>query len=222
MTSKHISTMVVGSHCLSMNSLGPNLLCLTFAKISSCFIMNNVLSARKCGPSTDKFTSADFGCFRCKRNKLVHKKFSAENDMDPGPVPPCLQGLSQVEEMLIARALPIMSVYRKKGGQRGYCGHVLNIPQDIQEFVNTTPSSTWTSISTIICPYVCPLSHRTTDSTFTFYHYSHPSVAFFSQDLTISFIQHNHFSFPLLTLLYCYHHHDPHWLTQSLDFFYPI
>ena len=136
-------------------------------------------------PSTDKFTSANFGCFRCKRNKLVHKKFSAENDMDPGPVPPCLQGLSQVEEMLIARALPIMSVYRKKGGQRGCHGHVLNIPQDIQEFVNTTPSSTWTSISTIICPYVCPLSHRTTDSTFTFYHYSHPSVDFFFHRISL-------------------------------------
>ena len=47
--------------------------------------------------------------------------------MDPGSVPAELQGLSEVEELLIARAFPIMSIYRKHGGQRGYKGHVLNL-----------------------------------------------------------------------------------------------
>ncbi len=55
--------------------------------------------------------------------------------MIPRQAPPCLLGLSQVEEMLIARACPIMCVYRKHGGQRGYRGHVLNLPQDIQQFL---------------------------------------------------------------------------------------
>ena len=32
-----------------------------------------------------------------------------------------------------------LSVYRKHGGQRGYKGHVLNIPQDIQGFLNRLP-----------------------------------------------------------------------------------
>ena len=42
--------------------------------------------------------------------------------MHPGPVPDCLQQLTQVEEMLIARACPIMSVYCKHGGQgRALC-----------------------------------------------------------------------------------------------------
>ena len=41
--------------------------------------------------------------------------------------------------MLIARACPIMCVYRKHGGQRGYRGHVLNLPQDIQGFLNRLP-----------------------------------------------------------------------------------
>ena len=59
--------------------------------------------------------------------------------MDPGPVPPCLKDLSQVEEMLIARACPIMCVYRKHGGQRGYRGHVLNMPQDVQGFLDRLP-----------------------------------------------------------------------------------
>ena len=59
--------------------------------------------------------------------------------MLPGEVPSCLRGLSQVEKTLIARACPIMSVYRKHGGQRGYKGHVLNLPQDIQGFLDHLP-----------------------------------------------------------------------------------
>ena len=75
-------------------------------------------------------------CIRCQRDKTIPKLFSPQNDMDPGAVPRCLEGLTQVEEMLIARACPIMTVYRKHGGQRGYSGHVLNSPQNLQEFLN--------------------------------------------------------------------------------------
>ena len=65
--------------------------------------------------------------------------YSADNDMDPGSVPAELQGLSEVEELLIARAFPIMYIYRKRGGQRGYKGNVLNLPEDIQGFLNSLP-----------------------------------------------------------------------------------
>ena len=61
--------------------------------------------------------------------------------MDPGSVPAELQGLSEVEELLIAQAFPIMSIYRKHEGQRGYNGHVLNVPQDIQGFLNSLPAN---------------------------------------------------------------------------------
>lgn len=47
---------------------------------------------------------------RCKRDKNVPQRYSKENDMDPGDVPACLQ---EIEEMLIARACPIMCVYGK-------------------------------------------------------------------------------------------------------------
>ena len=60
--------------------------------------------------------------------------------MDPGIVPEQLRGLTKVEEMLISRVCPIMRVYRKHGGQRGYEGHVLNLPQDVQSFLNRLPS----------------------------------------------------------------------------------
>lgn len=82
---------------------------------------------------------AAYICTRCKRDKSDVKKFSEENDMLPGNVPLCLQRLSQVEEMLIAHACPIMCVYRKSGGQRGYKGHVLNLPQDVQGFLDLLP-----------------------------------------------------------------------------------
>ena len=76
---------------------------------------------------------------RCKRDKEATKVFSSQNDMDPGTVPNELQNLTEIEEMLIARACTIMCVYRKRGGQRGYKGHVLDLPQDIQEFLARLP-----------------------------------------------------------------------------------
>ncbi|CAB4002426.1 Hypothetical predicted protein [Paramuricea clavata] len=41
--------------------------------------------------------------------------------------------------MLIARALPIMRVYIKPGGQRGYSGHCINLPQNVTELVISLP-----------------------------------------------------------------------------------
>ena len=41
--------------------------------------------------------------------------------------------------MLIARALPIMRVYIKPGGQRGYSGHCINLPQNIAELAHSLP-----------------------------------------------------------------------------------
>ena len=82
-----------------------------------------------------------YTCSRCQRDKKPCRLYSADNDMDPGSVPAELQGLSEVEELLIARAFPIMSIYRKHGGQRGYKGHVLNLLQDIQGFLNSLPAT---------------------------------------------------------------------------------
>ena len=78
-------------------------------------------------------------CMRCQRDKHNPKLFSADNDMDPGNVPPCLQNMTQIEELLIARACPIMTVYRKHGGQLWYSGHVPNLQQNIQKFINNLP-----------------------------------------------------------------------------------
>ena len=49
-----------------------------------------------------------YQCSRCTNDKQQPKKFSKENDMIPSLVPSQFAGLTQVEEMLIARALPIL------------------------------------------------------------------------------------------------------------------
>ena len=78
-------------------------------------------------------------CLRCKKDKKLPKKISKGNNMIPSAVPLALQGLTQIEEMLIARALPIMRVYVRPGGQRGYVGHCINLPQKVKELATSLP-----------------------------------------------------------------------------------
>lgn len=84
-------------------------------------------------------TASDYKCSRCTRDKNHSKTFSKQNNMIPSAVPCQLQGLTQVEEMLIARALPIMRVYVKPGGQKGYSGHCINLPQHVEELASSLP-----------------------------------------------------------------------------------
>ena len=78
-------------------------------------------------------------CSRCSHDTSEPKPYSESNNMDPGPVPPALQELTQVEEMLISPVMPMMSVYRLPHGQLGYSGHVINLPQDVASFVSSLP-----------------------------------------------------------------------------------
>ena len=82
---------------------------------------------------------SDYVCSRCSRDKKSPKKFSLENSMIPSYVPHELQNMTQIEEMLIACALPIMRVYIKPGGQRGYSGHCINLPQNVKELATSLP-----------------------------------------------------------------------------------
>lgn len=66
--------------------------------------------------------------------KCIHGKnccmYSKDNNMDPGDVPEELK-LSYLEEQLIAKIHPIVSVFKIKNHQYGYKGHVINFPQDV-------------------------------------------------------------------------------------------
>ena len=54
--------------------------------------------------------------------------------MIPSSVAHELQSLTQIDEMLIARALPILRVYIKPGGQRGYSGYcIINLQHLCQD-----------------------------------------------------------------------------------------
>ena len=50
-------------------------------------------------------------CLQCSRDKKSPKLYSVDNNMDPGDVPPELQGLTQIEEMIISAVMPMMSLY---------------------------------------------------------------------------------------------------------------
>ena len=81
-----------------------------------------------------------YTCSRCLRDNNIPKKFSTENSMLPSPIPRELQCLTQFEEMLIARAFPVIHVYTKpRGGQRAYKGHVITLPQDVQQLADILP-----------------------------------------------------------------------------------
>eukprot|EP01083_Nonionella_stella_P158783 517231_1 len=64
---------------------------------------------------------------------------SKENDMIPCDIPDELKDLTMLEELLIAKACPILRAYIKSGAYRGYSGHVINVPQDISEFATRLP-----------------------------------------------------------------------------------
>ena len=78
-------------------------------------------------------------CKRCNGDKKNPKAFSADSDMEPGDVPPQIEGMTQVEQMVIAKVAPIMPVYRLKGGQYVHGNHVVNIPQDVTGFTTSLP-----------------------------------------------------------------------------------
>ncbi len=80
------------------------------------YIVSKCTVCQEAWPLKSKPT-APYECSRCLRDTKSPKKFSYENSMIPSSVPHELQNLTQIEEMLIARALPIMRIYIKPGGQ---------------------------------------------------------------------------------------------------------
>ncbi len=81
----------------------------------------------------------NYVCDKCKKDKSYPRRLSVDNDMIPSKVPIELQGLTQTEERLISRAFPVIHVYIKEGGQRGYSGHCINFPQNVSELANVLP-----------------------------------------------------------------------------------
>jgi hypothetical protein len=66
--------------------------------------------------------------------------FSTENNMDPGVVPGCLRDLTQMEEMIIAKAHCHMIMKRVRGHQYHYTGHAVCFWQSNVTFMDALPS----------------------------------------------------------------------------------
>jgi hypothetical protein len=77
-------------------------------------------------------------CMRCRREGTYHR-FSAQNHMDPGSQPRVLEVLTQVKEILIARAIPILRVMHSIGGQYKYRGHTISFPREVKNVAITLP-----------------------------------------------------------------------------------
>ncbi|CAB4027447.1 Hypothetical predicted protein, partial [Paramuricea clavata] len=69
-------------------------------------------------PTRQNLASEVYICYRCKRDKKSPKKFSAENDMDPGTVPEQLRDIQSFLNRLPSRManLPVLIV-RKHGAE---------------------------------------------------------------------------------------------------------
>lgn len=91
-------------------------------------------------------------CPKCKEKRMVDSRisshcshrskcwqFTSSNNMDPGDVPEQLKGLTFIEEQLIARVHPLISIFKLKGLQFGYRGHIINFEQDVNEFAKQLP-----------------------------------------------------------------------------------
>ena len=84
-------------------------------------------------------------CGAClKRDRTLQEGepflFSKENNLDPGVVPGCLRDLTQMEEMIIAKAHCHMIMKRVRGHQYHYTGHAVCFWQNNVTFIDTLPS----------------------------------------------------------------------------------
>ena len=72
-------------------------------------------------------------CHRCQQDKNHVKMFSKENLMDPGYMPEELKDLTLVEQQLICRLAPAISLHMLKHGGLAAKGHCVTFPQSIDE-----------------------------------------------------------------------------------------
>jgi len=108
-----------------------------------------------------KYLNCSF-CSQCKEKNLVssniknscsHRRscgdYSAMNDLDPREIPQDLQGLTFIEEQLISRIHPLISVFNLKGLQFGYNGNKINVHQSVEEFAIQLPKKV-TDLSSVL------------------------------------------------------------------------
>lgn len=87
---------------------------------------------------------------RCAACAKDPNKYTSQNKMNPGVVPPELQDLTYIEQMLIAQIHPVISLYRIRGAQYSYIGNVINFRQDISSYTTVLPHDPHALMTTIV------------------------------------------------------------------------
>ena len=78
-------------------------------------------------------------CHRCNSDKMQIRMFSAENNMDPKPLPAEVQELSIVEQQLICRIASCINIHMLKHAVISANGHRVTFPQEINEPAKICP-----------------------------------------------------------------------------------
>ena len=101
------------------------------------------------GSSAGVDAVAPYLCKRCgdhrakqranTENDEEYDLYGASNNQLPSAVPDALKDLTNIEQMLIALASPIMNVFLLKFGQYAGRGHCVALPQDLQPLATALP-----------------------------------------------------------------------------------
>lgn len=95
------------------------------------------VTCSKCNEKTFKPANSQV---KCQHSENICRLYSEDNDMDPMEVPPELQNLTYVEEQLIAKVHPLISIFKLKGNhQYGYRGNIINFPQNVKSIAKKLP-----------------------------------------------------------------------------------
>ena len=92
----------------------------------------NSFEWRTCSKCKEKFMVQKTSRVKCIHSNNTCVDYTDLNEMDPGTVPEVLKGLTYIEEQLVDRIHPMVTVFKLDGHQYGYSGNVINFPQDIK------------------------------------------------------------------------------------------
>lgn len=89
-------------------------------------------------------------CLSCTKESSKQDLFWPTNGFDFGEIPEELKNLTLLEQILIARVHPVVSVFKIKNQQRGYSGHVLNLVQHVEQVATRLPHDVATQSALVL------------------------------------------------------------------------
>jgi len=101
--------------------------------------VNEPFICHRCGGKGHVYDERDHGTAESKVDQYFDLFSSEKNNSCPCEVPPELSGLSEAEEMLIARIQPLIKCTHLKGGVLSMSGHTCGYYQDATPVLNVLP-----------------------------------------------------------------------------------